>query len=118
LYRIVANRCLDFLKSRHAKQRKSKVDVSSGHIVQDHSTPEKELQQRELMQMIEQAAAALTPKQKAVFILRDLEGLSTEEVSQALDMPIGNVKSNLFYARQNVSEKLRAFYQTTDKQFL
>jgi RNA polymerase sigma-70 factor, ECF subfamily len=116
LYRIVANRCLDFLKSSHGRNRKNKVDVTSGHFVQDHSTPEKELQQNELMQVIQKAAGELTPKQKAVFILRDLEGLSSEEVSEALKMPVGNVKSNLFYARQKMSEKIKAFYHTTDKQ--
>ena len=118
LYRIVANRCLDFIKSRHARQRKNTVDVNRGQSVQDQSTPEKEFQQHELMQLVRQAADELTPKQKAVFILRDLEGLTTEEVSEALTMSIGNVKSNLFYARQNMSEKLKAFYQTTDKQIL
>jgi RNA polymerase sigma-70 factor (ECF subfamily) len=118
LYRIVANRCLDFLKSRHGRQRKNKVDVTSGQFVQDHSTPEKELQYTELMRAIHQTAEKLTPKQRAVFILRDLEGLSSEEVSEALEMSLGNVKSNLFYARQKMSEKLKTLYQTTDKQFL
>lgn len=118
LYRIVANRCLDFLKSRHGRQRKNMVDVTSGYFVQDHSTPEREFQQTELMRAINLAAEELTPKQKAVFILRDLEGLTTEEVSEALSMSVGNVKSNLFYARQNMSEKLKAYYQTTDKHFL
>jgi RNA polymerase sigma-70 factor, ECF subfamily len=118
LYRITANRCLDFIKSRHGRQRKNKVDVTSGHFVQGHSTPEKVFQQAELMSAINLAAEELTPKQKAVFILRDLEGLSTEEVGKVLSMSVGNVKSNLFYARQNMSEKLKAYYQTTDKLFL
>jgi RNA polymerase sigma-70 factor (ECF subfamily) len=118
LYKIVTNQCLDFLKSRHGRQRKNKVDIDRSHFVQDHSTPEKEFQQQELSKIIHAAAEELTPKQKAVFILRDLEGLSQEEVSETLSMSTGNVKSNLFYARQKMTEKLRAWYQTTDKQFL
>ncbi len=118
LYKIVTNRCLDFLKSRHGRQRKNKVDISTTHFVQDSSTPEKEFQQQELTRIIHAAADELTPKQKAVFILRDLEGLTSEEVSEALSMSAGNVKSNLFYARQKMTEKLKAMYQTTDKQFL
>ena len=118
LYRIIANLCLDFLKSRHGRQRKNKVDIDKVSFVHDHSTPEKEFQQRELMQAIHQGAEELTPKQRAVFILRDLEGLTTEEVSEALTMSAGNVKSNLFYARQKMVEKLKVFYQTTDKQFI
>lgn len=118
LYKIITNRCLDFLKSRHGRQRKNKVDVEKQYGLTTHSTPEKEFQQAELMVAITQAAEELTPKQKAVFILRDLEGLSQEEVSEALSMSTGNVKSNLFYARQKMTEKLKAYYQTTDKQFL
>lgn len=118
LYKIVTNRCLDFLKSRHGRQRKNKVDVDARHDLAHHSTPEKDFQQQELSRIIYQAAEELTPKQKAVFILRDLEGLSQEEVSEALSMSTGNVKSNLFYARQKMTEKLKAYYQTTDNQFL
>lgn len=118
LYKIVTNRCLDFLKSRHGRQRKNKVDVEKHHSLTNHATPEKEFQQQELSRIIHAAAEELTPKQKAVFILRDLEGLTQEEVSETLSMTIGNVKSNLFYARQKMTEKLKAYYQTTDKQFL
>lgn len=118
LYKIVTNQCLDFLKSRHGRQRKNKVDIDRSHFVTDHSTPEKEFQQQELSRIIHAVADELTPKQKAVFILRDLEGLSQEEVSETLSMSTGNVKSNLFYARQKMTEKLKAWYQTTDKQFL
>jgi RNA polymerase sigma-70 factor (ECF subfamily) len=118
LYKIVTNRCLDFLKSRHGRQRKNNVGIDNTHFVQDNSTPEKEFQLQELSKIIHAAAEELTPKQKAVFILRDLEGLSPEEVSEALNMTTGNVKSNLFYARQKMTEKLKAWYQSTDKQFL
>ncbi|MDZ7648713.1 MAG: sigma factor-like helix-turn-helix DNA-binding protein [Cytophagales bacterium] len=64
--------------------------------------------------MIQEIASALTPKQKAVFILRDLEGLSVEEVCAIISLSSGNVKSNLYYARKFVSERLKATYQITD----
>ena len=118
LYRIVVNLCLDFLKSNYRRRKQSNLDLNSGQFVQDSSTPEKEFQQRELMQIIQNTATELTPKQRAVFILRDLEELSVEEVIEILSMSAGNVKSNLFYARQKMSEKLKAFYQTSDKQFI
>lgn len=118
LYKIVTNRCLDFLKSRHGRQRKNKVDVTAQHTLVHHSNPEKDFQQQELTLIIHEAAEQLTPKQKAVFILRDLEGLSPEEVSDSLSMSLVNVKSNLFHARQKIAERLKVYYQTTDKQFL
>lgn len=118
LYKIITNQCLDFLKSRHGRQRKNKVDVDAKHDLTNHSTPEKDFQQQELSRIICQAAEELTPKQKAVFILHDLEGLSQEEVSEALSMSTGNVKSNLFYARQKMTKKLKAYYQTTGNPLL
>ena len=118
LYRIIANLCLDFLKSRRGKQRKNQVDISVSHSVQDPDTPEKKLHRQELMEAVWRAAEALTPKQRAVFILRDLEELPVEEVCSILSMSPGNIKSNLYYARLKVSEKLKAFYQTTDNQFI
>jgi RNA polymerase sigma-70 factor, ECF subfamily len=118
LYRILVNLCLDFLKSGSTKRKRNNVDINRGQFVEDGSTPEKEFQQRELMQAIHTAAEGLTPKQRAVFILRDLENFSVTEVMEILSMPAGNVKSNLFYARKKMGEKLKAFYQVSDKQFI
>lgn len=117
LYRIIANLCLDFLKSAHGKQRRNKVDLSDGYFMQDPSTPEKEMQNRELMKAILDASEELTPKQRMVFILRDMEALPVEEVCLVLSMSAGSVKSNLYYARQKIHEKLKIFYQASDKQF-
>lgn len=118
LYKIVTNRCLDFLKSKHGRQRKNAVDVDKQLHLAAHSTPERAYQQQELLKIIHAAADELTPRQKAVFILRDLEGLSSAEVCEALSMSAGNVKSNLFHARQKITGKLKTIYQTTDKTFL
>lgn len=118
LYKIVTNRCLDFLKSKHGSQRKNAVDVDKQLHLAVHSTPERAYQQQELLKIIHAAADELTPRQKAVFILRDLEGLSSAEVCEALSMSSGNVKSNLFHARQKITGKLKTIYQTTDKTFL
>lgn len=118
LYKIVTNRCLDFLKSKHGSRRKNAVDVDKQLHLAAHSTPERAYQQQELLQIIHAAADELTPRQKAVFILRDLEGLSSAEVCEALSMSAGNVKSNLFHARQKITGKLKTIYQTTDKTFL
>jgi RNA polymerase sigma-70 factor, ECF subfamily len=118
LYKIVTNRCLDFLKSKHGSQRKNAVDVNKQLHLAAHSTPERAYQQEELIKIIHAAADELTPRQKAVFILRDLEGLSSAEVCEALSMSASNVKSNLFHARQKITGKLKTIYQSTDKIFL
>jgi len=113
LYRIIANLCLDFLKSAYGKQRKNQVEVE--HALQYAADTDESLRTSELSEFIQRVANELTPKQKAVFILRDLEDLPVEEVCSILSMSSGNVKSNLYYARQRVSEKLKVYYQTTDK---
>lgn len=111
-YRILVNLCLDFLKSRHGKQRKKFTPVEVALKVSGKDTPESEYQHQELMQSVFACAEELTPKQRAVFVLRDLEGLDVAEVEKILSMSSANIKSNLFYARQKVSEKLKVIYQT------
>lgn len=114
LYRIVVNLCLDVLKSSQRKQQKDNVEMNEKWSF-NNSTADREVHARELHALIQEAASELTPKQKAVFILRDLEGLLVEEVCSMLSMSAGNVKSNLYYARQQMGEKLKKYYQTTEK---
>jgi len=112
LYRIIANRCLDYLKSTKGKQRKNQLDMEHGNSVAGYLKTDGDLENQELMKAIQETAASLTPRQRAVFILRDLENLPVEEVCNILEMPAGHVKSNLYYARKAMSEKLKVYYQT------
>jgi RNA polymerase sigma-70 factor (ECF subfamily) len=114
LYRIVVNLCLDMLKSSHRKQQKSSVEINEEWNFSNHAV-DHVVHAHELHALIQEAASELTPKQKAVFILRDLEGLLVEEVCEILSMSANNVKSNLYYARQQMGEKLKMYYQTTEK---
>ncbi len=115
LYKIIVNLCFDVLKSSQRKQQRSHADVSEEWSLAHKNEADDEVKARELHAIIQEAASDLTPKQKAVFILRDLETLSVEEVCGILSMSAGNVKSNLYYARQQMGEKLKKYYQTTDK---
>lgn len=111
LYRIIANRSLDFLKSVDAKQKKNHVDIEIGYTLRQETTPLSELESKELFKVIELAADLLTPKQRAVFVLRDLEGLTVEEVCDVLSISTGNMKSNLYYARQSISKILKPYFE-------
>jgi len=55
-------------------------------------------------------AKQLTKKQQAAFILRDLEMLSVEEVCAMLNLAPGNLKSNLYLARQKIKEGIQHYY--------
>lgn len=110
LYKVTTNLCLDKIKSKHHQHRNN--TVRENLEIHDPSNPQKELEGEELARMIHQAAQTLTPKQQAVFILRDLQGLSTEEIEETLNMSKGKIKSNLHYARIAMQEKLRNIFFT------
>lgn len=117
-YRILVNLCLDFLKSSRGRQRKRFTEINTANTVAGKETPESIYNNYELMKIIQTCAEELTPKQHAVFVLRDLEGLDVEEVEKILSMTSTNIKSNLFHARQKVSEKIRVIYQTKDNHLM
>ena len=110
LYKITTNLCLDKIKSKHHQQRNHQV--RENYELPDPSNPVKEMEQEELARIIHQAAQALTPKQQAVFILRDLHGLSTQEIEDTLNMSSEKIKSNLYYARIAMQEKLKKIFFT------
>jgi len=115
LYRILVNLCLDVLKSSQRKQQRNSREVKEEGALAHYSATDDDVRAQELHELIQEAASELSPNQKAVFILRDLEDLTVEEVCSILSMSAGDVKSNLYYARQQMSEKLKKYYQTTDK---
>lgn len=114
LYKIITNLCLDFLKSRSMKERRNHVDIQSQLNLNSNHKTDDALNAQQLHLIIQEAASELTPAQKAVFILRDLEQLTVEEVSEILSMSAGNIKSNLYYARQQVGNVLKKYYQVKE----
>jgi RNA polymerase sigma-70 factor (ECF subfamily) len=61
----------------------------------------------EIARRVQEAIRGLTPDHQAVILLRELEGLSYEEISQVLDCPKGTVMSRLHYARRQLQARLR-----------
>ena len=108
LYRITSNYCLDVIKSASYRQQSKQADTD-GLQLEDPRLADKRLDQREMNELILSAADRLTPVQKAVFILRDLEGLSVEEVCENLSMKSDTLKSNLYHARKKMSVLLKPF---------
>ncbi len=113
LYKIIMNLCLDFLKSAKRKRELKTEDVESNHLIIDQGSQEQKLDDVEMLSVIVKLAKQLTPKQQSVFILRDLEGLAVEEVSEVTSMDQGQIKSNLYYARLKIREGLTKHYQET-----
>lgn len=107
---IVTNRCLDHLKSGQ-KKREGLTDGWEPYLaVSDGGQADQPLLNEEFHQAVIRMAGVLTPKQRAVFILRDLEELEVDEVCAILSTSAGKVKSNLYYARQKMSALLQDHY--------
>jgi RNA polymerase sigma-70 factor (ECF subfamily) len=107
LAKIVTNLCLDYLKSGRIKKRSEQKKLPEP----SHRAEENKLEEDELRAAVMALADQLTEKQKAVFILRDLEMMEPHEVCEILQMSSGNLKSNLYYARLKIKEGLKNIYK-------
>lgn len=76
---------------------------------------EEKVLDRELREAIEQASAGLPEDYRTVFLLKDVEGLSYEEISQAIGITVAAVKSRLHRARVALRESINAFYSRTPR---
>jgi RNA polymerase sigma-70 factor, ECF subfamily len=70
-------------------------------------TPDAVLASKEIVEMVNAAMEALPEELRQAITLREIEGLSYEEISQAMNCPIGTVRSRIFRAREAISEKVK-----------
>ncbi|MDQ1329015.1 MAG: polymerase sigma-70 factor, subfamily [Candidatus Poribacteria bacterium] len=115
LYRLALNLCTDELRKQKSRKKteisvndlSSKEDVIA--IIQvDENTPEDNAISKEQEKLVWDAINSLKDKDRAVIILRDMEGLSYEEISDVLKCSLGRVKSRLHEARQKLRDILEA----------
>ncbi len=108
LYSIVTNLCIDRLR-----KRKNHADITCDEALKkiDFSNNEDQLEKKELALIITCIASELSPKQHAIFVLRDLEGLEMAEIASITKSPVSSVKSNLCHARKTIREKLIKIYK-------
>jgi len=75
--------------------------------VPDYNTPENELMSRQIAETVNRAVEDLPEELRTAITLRELEGLSYEEIASIMNCPIGTVRSRIFRAREAIAEKLR-----------
>ena len=111
MYSIVAHLCFDKLRTRKKRRTTAleAVDPSLLANVAAEHNPERLYSNKELASTIEMLTEKLPPKQKIIFVLRDLQGLSVREVSDILRLSESSVKTNLVYARRFLREQLTPF---------
>jgi RNA polymerase sigma-70 factor, ECF subfamily len=122
LYRIAVNTAKNYLAAQGRRpytvsEFQSSEDgefFDASDVVEDNNTPESALQTREIAETVNAAIEALPADLRTAITLREIEGLSYEEIAQAMNCPIGTVRSRIFRARDAVAEKLRPVLDTPD----
>ncbi len=116
LYRIVVNHCLMLARSesRHSQfQSFDDDEISIEEPGVEHWTdlPAEKVLNDELKTLMEEAIQKLGPEYRMVFLLRDVEGLSTQETADTLSLSVPAVKSRLHRARFFLRNELRSYFE-------
>jgi RNA polymerase sigma-70 factor (ECF subfamily) len=107
LYAITSRLCLNRLRS--AERRWRQDDPDALERVPGEGDAAGHLERSEVESALREAIAELPEERRIVLVLRDLEGLSYEEIAQALDVELGTVRSRLHRARMDLKAKLERF---------
>ncbi|HYP68905.1 MAG TPA: RNA polymerase sigma factor RpoE [Thiobacillaceae bacterium] len=120
LYRIAVNTAKNYLMA------KGKREVANSDMVDedgegmedvlmphDIATPDAELQTKQIAKAVNETVDALPEELRTAITLREIEGLSYEEIAQMMDCPIGTVRSRIFRAREAIAEKIRPMLGTS-----
>ena len=108
LYRIASNVCLDFLRSRSRKPTVSlSVEDDEGEeteldIADESQSPELLLERGLTRDAVRRGLQAMPPDYRQILLLREIQGLSYEEIADVLRIEVGTVKSRIFRARKRL----------------
>jgi RNA polymerase sigma-70 factor (ECF subfamily) len=86
--------------------------LDSGEQLRDLNTPENQMMSRQVGDTVNQTLLELPEELRTALTLREIEGLSYEEIAAAMQCPVGTVRSRIFRAREAVAEKLRPLLGT------
>jgi len=117
LYRIVANHCLMLARKEKNRQFVSIDDDDSlydneKYTVDYSRLPTKYTENEELKKILDDAISKLSPEYRMIFLLRDVEGLSTEETAETSELSISAVKSRLHRARAFLRNEITRAYES------
>ena len=112
LYRIAINTAKNHLVAQSRRPPDEDIDSTEAEQyegeseLKDHATPERLLLRDEIQQTVVDAIEQLPEDLRTAITLRELEGLSYEDIAQAMDCPIGTVRSRIFRAREAINRRL------------
>src|SRR2546425_3420201 len=108
LYAIASRLCLNRLTWGERRMARAGEETLT-RLAWGHASPADELERSELEAALHRAIAELSEERRIVVVLRDLEGLSYEEIAAALELELGTVRSRLHRARMDLKDKLERF---------
>jgi RNA polymerase sigma-70 factor (ECF subfamily) len=119
LYRIGINTAKNYLVSQ-GRRAPTRTEFDSeeaegfeeGELLRDNNTPERMLLSKQIGETVNSAMEALPEELRTAITLREIEGMSYEDIAKMMDCPIGTVRSRIFRAREAVAEKLRPLLDT------
>lgn len=114
LYRIAINSARNWQAAKgrrpllaHEYENEEGETFSSIDTLTDINTPESMMVSRQVADTVNAAISQLAPELRTAIVLREIEGLSYEEIAETMDCPIGTVRSRIFRARESIAEQLR-----------
>jgi len=114
MYRIAINTAKNHLVSRSRRPPSSDVDLddaefySGADLLRDNDTPENQLFRDQLETAVHEAIRALPEDLRSAVTLRELEGLSYEDIAEVMGCPVGTVRSRIFRAREAIDRTVQA----------
>ncbi len=119
LYRIGINTAKNYLVALGRRAPTSTEIISEdaenyeeGELLRDNNTPETELMTKQLAITVNSAMSSLPEELRTAITLREIEGLSYEDIASVMNCPIGTVRSRIFRARETIAEQLRPLLGT------
>jgi RNA polymerase sigma-70 factor (ECF subfamily) len=113
LYRIAVNTAKNYLESQSRRPPGSDMEIEgaelieSGEGLRDQATPERQMLTNEIATTVHRVLELLPPDLRTAITLREIEGMSYEEIAEVMDCPIGTVRSRIFRAREAIDQELR-----------
>jgi RNA polymerase sigma-70 factor (ECF subfamily) len=114
LYRIGVNTAKNYLVSQGRRaptstevEAEEAEQYESGELLRDNDTPERLMQTRQIGETVNAAMDALPEDLRTAIVLREIEGLSYDEIAELMNCPIGTVRSRIFRAREAIAERLK-----------
>jgi len=120
IYRIVMNVTIDWLRKKQVKgggvefddlTQLREVDPASKTVPKKEALPYETMERDEIRARIDKAIAQLSPEQRAVILMKEMENMQYHEIAETLGCSIGTVMSRLFYARKKLQNLLRDVYE-------